>query len=60
MKIFETKKNVKITKQKHVCKGFTSSYNVEFFFFFNLELQFKDTESAIKSKLFNLLSYLLN
>ena len=48
-------KNVKITKRWHTFKGFASSFNVEILNSFNPELQLKDTESAIKSKLINLL-----
>ena len=48
-------KNVKITKRWHTFKGFPSSFNVEILNSFNPELQLKDTESAIKSKLINLL-----
>ena len=47
-------KTVKATKRSHGFKGYAKSYNVEILiFFFNLEL--KDTESAIKNKLMNLL-----
>ena len=49
---------MKITKQKHALKSFSSSYNVEIFNSFNSELQLKVTESAIKSKLMDLLSQL--
>ena len=52
MKILN-EKNVKITKWKQVSK-----LNVEIWNYFNPKLQFKDTESAIKSKLINLLSEL--
>ena len=45
--------NVKITKRVHAFKGFTSSYNVEILNPLNLELQLKNTESAIKFKLKN-------
>ena len=55
---FLNQKNIKITKQKHAFKVFESSYNVEFFFFFNAKLQLKDTESAIKCKLIDLLTQL--
>ena len=51
-------KSVKITKQAHTFKGYASSYNVEILNSFNLELQLKDTESAIKSKLIELLTQL--
>ena len=37
----------------HAFKGFTSSYNVEILNPLNLELQLKNTESAIKFKLKN-------
>ena len=49
--------NVKITKREHAFKGYACSYNVEILSFFNPEIQLKDTESAIKSKLIN---YCLN
>ena len=52
MKIF-TQKNVKITKQAQVSKGFGSSYNVETLNFFKPELQLKDTKSETKNKLKN-------
>ena len=35
---------------KHAFKGYASSYVVEILNFFNPELQFKDTEPAIKNK----------
>ena len=57
-KFFKRKKNVNITKRKHALKGFSSSYNVEILNSFNPELQFKDTESTIKSKLIDLLAKL--
>ena len=44
------KRKGKITKQAHA-----STYNVELLNSFNTELQLKDTESAIKSKLIELL-----
>ena len=50
-------KNVKITKQAHAFNGYVSSY-VEILNSFNPELQLKATESAIKSKLINLLTQL--
>ena len=52
------KKNGKITKQTHAFRGAASSFNVEILNYFNLEVQLKDTESAIKSKLIVLLSEL--
>ena len=39
-------------------KGYASTYNVEILNSFNTELQFKDTENAIKSKLTDLLTEL--
>ena len=50
--------NVKIRKQAHAFKGFGSSYNVEILNSFNPELQLKDTESSIKSKLIEVLTKL--
>ena len=50
--------NVKITKREHAFKGYACSYNVEILSSFNPELHLKDTESAIKSKLIELLSQL--
>ena len=50
-------KNVKITKRALAFKGYASSYNVEILNFFP-ELQLKDTESAIKNKLTELLTQL--
>ena len=52
------KKSVKITKQAHDFKGYASSHNVEIFNSFDAELQLKDTESAVKSKLTELLAQL--
>ena len=51
MKFFYTKKNVKITKRKHAFKGYATTSSVEILNSFNPELQLKDTESAIISKL---------
>ena len=51
-------KNVKIIKWAHVFKGYAGTYNVEILNFFNPQLQLKDSESAIKSKLIDLLSQL--
>ena len=45
-----------MTKRAHTFKGFASSYNVEILNSFNRELQLKDTESAIKSKLIDVLT----
>ena len=52
------KKNIKITKREHAFKGYASTYNVEILNSFNPELQLKDTESAIKSNLIELLTQL--
>ena len=49
---------MKITKRAHAFKGYASTYSVEVFNSFKPELQLKDTESAIKSKLIELLSEL--
>ena len=50
------KKNVKRTKQAYVFKSYASSNNVEILNSSNPEMQLKDNESAIKSKLKKLLS----
>ena len=50
-------KNIK-TKWEHAFKGYASTYNVEILKSFNPELQLKDTPSAIKSKLIELLTRL--
>ena len=47
-----------MTKWAHAFKGFAASYNVTILNSFNLELQLKDIESAIKSKLIDLLTQL--
>ena len=52
------KNDVKITKREHAFKGYASTYNVEILNSFNPELELKDTESAIKSKLIELLTQL--
>ena len=52
----KSKKNVKITKREYTFKGYASTYNVEILIYFNPELELKDTESAIKSKLIELLT----
>ena len=44
------RKNLKITKKSHASKGLASSYNVEILNSLDLELQLKDSESAIRSK----------
>ena len=51
-------KNIKIAKQERALKGYASTYNVDILNYFKHELQLKDTESAIKSKLIDLLSEL--
>ena len=48
---FLNEENVRIIKRAHAFKGFASSYNVDILNSSNLELQLKETESAIKSKL---------
>ena len=53
---FLNEKNVEITKWAHAFQGFASSFNVETLNSFNPELQVKDPESAIKSKLIDLLT----
>ena len=59
MKIFKQKNNiVKIAKQEHAFKGFVSTYKVEILNSFNPKLQFKDSKSAIKSKLIELFTQL--
>ena len=49
-------KNAKITKRSHPYKGYASSYNIDILNSFNSELQRKDTESAVRNKLIDLLS----
>ena len=51
-------KNIKIAKQEHAFRGYASTYNVKILNSFNPELQLKDTESEIKSKLIDLLTQL--
>ena len=58
MKSFLTKKNAKISKQANAFKGYASPYNVEILKAFDLKLKLKDTESAIKNKLIDLLTEL--
>ena len=60
-KFFDGKKaikNVKITKQSHASKSYTSTYNFDILNSFSRELQLKNTGSAIKNKLKYLLSEL--
>ena len=51
-------KNGKVAKQFYACKGYGSTHSVEILNYFNPELQLKDKESAIASKLIDLLSEL--
>ena len=46
----------KIAKQENTFKGYARTYNVETLNTFNSEVQPKDTESAIKTKLVELLA----
>ena len=55
MKNFQRKKNVKITKRAHAFKVYASSYNVKILNSFNPELKLRDTQSAIKCKLVEVL-----
>ena len=52
---FLSQKTVIITKREHEFKGFASTYDVEILNSFNAEVQIKDSESVIKSKLRELL-----
>ena len=45
-------------KRSHVDKSYASSYNVDILNSFNHELQFKNTEYTVRSKLIDLLSKL--
>ena len=56
--MFLSKKNIKVTKREHAFKGQASTYNVETLNSLNAELQLKDTESTIKSKLIEILTQL--
>ena len=51
-------KNIKLTKRVHAFKGYANSYNVKILNSFIPELQLKDIESTIKSKLMDLLTQL--
>ena len=51
-------KNMKITKWEYAFKGYASTYHVEILNSFDPELQLKDIESAIKSKVIELLTQL--
>ena len=55
---FLNEKNIKISKREHTFEGCANTYNVEMLNSFKPELQLKDTESAIKSKLIELLTQL--
>ena len=57
-KLFERKKYKKKTKGEHAFKSYASTYNVETLNYFNPEIQFKDIESVIKSKIRQLLPQL--
>ena len=52
---FLSQKTVNMTKREHEFKGFASTYDVEILNSFNAEVQIKDSESVIKSKLRELL-----
>ena len=45
-------------KRSHVYKGYENTYNVEIMNSFNPELQLKDTESAVRNLLKDLLTEL--
>ena len=55
---FLSEKNIRKTKREHAVESFGGTYYVEILNSFNLQLQLKDTESAIKSKLIELLTQL--
>ena len=60
-KLFDKKmavKNSKIKKRSHAYKGYVSTDNVDILNAFNAELQLKNTEPAIKTKLKDSLSKL--
>ena len=50
---------MKISKWEHVFEGFASTHSVKILNSFNPKLQLKDTESAIKSSLIELLTQLI-
>ena len=54
------RKKAKITNRKHTFKNYAGTYNVEILNSVNPELQLEDTESAIKSKVIELLTQLKN
>ena len=51
-------KNAKILKEPHAYRRYGSTYNAAILNSFNLEMQLKDTESAINHKLIDLLAVL--
>ena len=55
---FGGKKNAKIMKRSHVYKSYVSTYNIQIRSSSDLEQQLKDTNSAIRSKLKDLLNEL--
>ena len=55
---FFDEKNAKITKRSHAFKDYASSSNVQILSSFNLELQLKEFEFAVKNKLINFLTKL--
>ena len=57
-KNFLSQKNVKITKRADTFKSYASSYNFEILNSINHDLQLKNTEFAIKSRIIELLAQL--
>ena len=57
-KLFRWKKTAFITKPSHTYRGYASTYNVEILNSFSSELRLKETETAIKNKLRDLISAL--
>ena len=55
VKKFLTKKYAKITKRCHAYKDYASCYNVNILNSVNPELQLKESESAVRNKLIDLL-----
>ena len=55
---FFKEKSLKTAKRAHAFKDYASTYNVKILNSFNPELQLEDIESAIKSKLIDLLTQL--
>ena len=58
VKIFLNERNVKTAKQEHAFIGYVRTHNVAISSYFNPELQLKDTESVIESKVIELLTQL--